>query len=100
MQPAHKILQRDFAGRRQSKECPSRIGGPDLICGQVPFPNTEIDRLGGYTHSFFALSQRLVLVYQLSNIDTRTDISGKPSLRVMARHALVRYPAILAIVSS
>src|SRR5262249_23263485 len=78
---------------------PSSIGGPDLIFAQVPFPNSEINRVRGHTHPFFALPQRLVLVYQLCNIDTRTDVPGKSSLRVMAWDALVRYPAILAIIS-
>src|SRR5262249_41358377 len=53
----------------------------------------------GHTHPFFALSQSLVLVYQLRNIDTRTDVPGKRSLYVISRDALVRYPSILAIVS-
>ena len=66
---------------------------------QVPFPNSEINRLRCNAHPFFTLPQGLVLVYQLSNIDTRTDVPGKFSLRVMAWHALVRYPAILPIVS-
>src|SRR5947207_11285698 len=68
MQPAHKIVQPDFAGSRPSKKRPSRIGGPDLIFAEVPFPHTEINRLRGHTHPFFAFPQRLVLVYQLSNI--------------------------------
>src|SRR5204863_2518915 len=100
VKPANKVFQRDFAGSRQTKKRPSRIRGPDLIFAQIPFPNTEINRLRGHTHPFFTLPQGLVLVYQLSNIDTRTDVPGKSSLRVLAWHALVRYPAILPIVST
>src|SRR5215216_6414781 len=100
MKPANKVFQRDVAGSRQTKKRPSCIRGPDLIFVQVPFPNTEIDRLRGHTHSFFALPQRFILVYQLSDIDTRTDVPGKPSLRILAWHSLIGYPAILAIVST
>src|SRR5262245_12881012 len=99
MQAPHKIIPRDFAGSRPSDKRPSRVGGPDFILGKVPFPNAEIDRLCGHTQPLFAFPQRLVLVYQISNIDTRTDIPSKLSLRVVTWHALVRYPAIFAIVS-
>src|SRR5215468_7494388 len=100
MHPAHKIDQRDFAGSRPSNKRSSGIGGPDLILAKVPFPNAQIDGLRGHTHPFFAFPQRLVLIYQFSNIDTRTDVSSKHSLRVIAWYALVGYPAILVIVSS
>src|SRR5262249_24061934 len=62
-------------------------------------PGPEFNRIRGHTHPLFALTQRLVLAYQLGNIDTRTDVTGKPTLGIMAWHAMVRYPAILAIVS-
>src|SRR5438045_9733276 len=87
VKPATKVFQRDFAGSRQTKKRPSRIRGPDLIFAQIPFPNPEINRLRGHTHPFLTLPQGLVLVYQLSNIDTRPDVPGKSSLRCYAwRH--------------
>ena len=70
MKPGNKIFQRDCAGSRAVPGARVSIGGPDLIFAQVPFPNPKIDRLRGHTHPFFALTQRLVLVYQLSDVDT------------------------------
>src|SRR5438034_3063867 len=99
MYPGDKIFERDFSRSRPSQKSASRIGSPHLIVAQVPFPNSQISRIRSQTHAFLAFAQSLLLVYQFSDVHTCTDIAGELSLRVIARDAVVRNPAILAIIS-
>src|SRR5213080_562694 len=68
-----KIFERDFSRSRPSQKSASRIGSPDLIVAQVPFPNPQISRIRGQTHAFLAFAQSLLLVYQFSDVHTCTD---------------------------
>src|SRR5215510_11319066 len=100
MYTRHEILERDLSRGRPSEQRPPRVGCPDLIRCQVPFPNSQVNRLRCEAHTLLTLPQRLVLGHQLCNVHARSDVTGEIPSRVIPRHALVRDPAILAVVTS
>src|SRR4029077_8980638 len=82
------------------KQIARAVRHPKFVGGGIHLPHPEMSCFGRENNSFLEFVQSLFLFHYFCDVPAGADVAGEPSLRVMACHALIRNPAILAIISS
>src|SRR5438552_12891530 len=86
--------------RGEAKKSAIFIRKGNFIAPNVPSPHDKSSRIRRETHPLLTFSQSLLLVYQFRDVHARSNVAGEVFLSVVARHTVIRNPAIFAIVTS